>query len=410
MEVLYIALKDTYQSFKSMFMIAFAFGIPLLLGGFYFLVFGNVSDGKNDFTFPETRIAIVNFDEGYEFLESPMGNLIADTFNAEGMPESLTTVSLSTSDGIQQALLDDRYDVALVIPKSFSADLFNTETLADVDIFAIQGENTTGVNIVKTIIQQLVTGLESSFSASAISFEEASKNGLTPVMITTEEYEDNTIELVSVAMESVVPAEETESLRQIIMKPTLGGMMIFFSFFTGCSVAATILEEERHNTLQRMFMAPFPRRKVIAGKFVSTLLVVVIQIALLLIITRLLFGLKWGPLWLQAAFTILTASLASSFGIFLLSFLKDPKSAGMIYSGINTAVGMLAISSTFTAREDVLPFSLVTPHAWPLRMIYQLQNGFSSDMLVTMGVILLWSVAFFVVGLWLFNRRYIKEA
>lgn len=410
MEIIYIALKDTYQSFKSLFMIAFAFGIPLLLGGFYFFVFGNVSDGESDFTLPETKIAIVNLDEGFEFLESPMGNLIIDTFSSESMPDGLTSVRVPSSDGIQQALLEDQYDVALVIPKSFSADLFDTEAVADVEIFAIQGENTTGVNIVKAITQQLVTGLESSFSASAISYEEAYKNGLTPPVITTDDYESNTNTLVSVVIESVVPAEETESLRQIIMKPTLGGMMIFFSFFTGCSVAATILEEERHNTLQRMFMAPFSRRKVIAGKFLSTWLVVAIQVALLLLITRLLFGLRWGPIWIQAAFTILTASLASSFGIFLLSFLKDPKSAGMIYSGINTAVGMLAISSTFTQREDVLPFALVTPHAWSLRMIYQMQNNFSSEMLLTMGVMLLWSIAFFLLGLWIFNRRYIKEA
>lgn len=391
-------------------MIAFAFGIPLMLGGFYFLVFGGATDGQDNFALPETYIAIVNLDEGFEFIEAPIGDLFFDTFNSEEMAEGLFVEEAESEDEVRKALLNDEVDVALVIPTSFTADLFDPETIADVEVLAVQGENATGVNVTKTIVRQLVTGLESSFSASAITYEEAYKNNLTPPELTTEEYEETAAQMIQITMESVVPEEETESLRQIIMKPTLGGMMIFFGFFTGCAVAATILEEEKQNTLQRMFTAPFSRRRVITGKFLSTFLVLVIQIGLLLIISRLLFGLQWGPIWLQALFTLMTASIASTFGLFMLSFLKDPKSAGMIYSGINTAIGMLAISSTFTYREDVLPFSLFAPHAWPLRMIYQMQNGFSNQILITMGVILLWSAVFFSIGLWNYNRRYLKEA
>ena len=410
MEAIFIALKDTYQSFKSMFMIAFAFGIPLMLGGFYFLVFGGATDGQDNFALPETNIAIVNLDEGFEFIEAPMGDLFFDTFNSEEMAEGLLVSEAESEEDVREALLNDEIDVALVIPASFTADLFNTETVADIDVLAIQGENTTGVNIVKSISRQLVTGLESSFSASAITYEEAFKNNLTPPQSSDFDYDETAAQVIQITMESVVPEEETESLRQIIMKPTLGGMMIFFGFFTGCSVASTILEEEKQNTLQRMFTAPFSRQRVITGKFLSTFVVLVIQITLLLLISRLLFGLQWGSIVIQALFTLMTATIASTFGLFLLSFLKDPKSSGMIFSGVNTAVGMLAISSTFSYREDVLPFSLFAPHAWPLRMIYQMQNGFSNELFITMGVILLWSIGFFAIALWNYNRRYMKEA
>ncbi len=410
MEVIYIALKDTYQSFKNLFMIVFAFGIPLMLGGFYFLVFGGASDGQDSFSIPQTNIAIVNLDEGYQYLNTPMGNLLFDTFNAESMPEGLAVTQIGAEQEARQALLDDTYDVVLVIPPSFSADLFDTESVADIAVLAIPGENATGVNIVKSITRQLVTGLESSFAVSSIAYEEAYQNNLNAPLTTTEEGFEPSAQAIQITMESVLPEEETESIRQTMMKPALGGMMIFFGFFTGCAVAAMILEEEKQNTLQRLFTAPFSRKKVINGKFLSTFLVLIIQIALLLLISWLLFGLRWGSFWLQAAFTLLTAAISASFGIFLLSFLKDPKSAGMIYSGINTAVGMIAISSTFAGRSDVLPFSLFTPHAWPLRMIYQMQNGYSPQILVTMGGILLWSIVFFTIGVWNFNRRYVKEA
>ena len=409
MEIIFIALKDTYQSYKNLFLLMFAFGIPLLLGGFYYLVFGNVSDGQDNFAIPQTNIAIINLDEGDPLLDSPMGNIFFEVFTSEDMPSGLHVTQFSSEAYARQALLEGDLHIALVIPASFSADLFNTETATHLEVLAVPGENATGVNIVNSITRQLATGLEASFTSSIIIYEEAFQNNLAPPLLPADGQTGNTSDLVTIEMVSVLPEEQTESLRQIIMKPTLGGMMIFFGFFTGCSVVATILDEERQNTLQRLFMAPFSRRKVIGGKFIATFFVLVIQITLLLLLSRFLFGLRWGPFWLQAAFTLLTATISAAFGIFMLSFLKDPKTAGMIYSGINTAVGMVAISSTFSARSDVLPFALFAPHAWPLRMVYQMQNGFSQTMLFTMAGILIWSTGLFLIGLWNFNRRYLKE-
>jgi ABC-2 type transport system permease protein len=409
MEAIFIALKDTYQSYKNWFLIMFAFGIPLLLGGFYYLVFGNVSDAQDNFNIPQTNIGIINLDEGDPLLDAAMGDLFYEVLTSEDMPPGLFVTEFASQAEARQALLEGDLTIALVIPASFSADLLNTETVTRLEVLSVPGENVTGVNIVKSITRQLATSLEAGFTSAMIVYEEALQHNLTPPQFTADGFSEGANNLITIDMISVLPEEQTETLRQIIMKPTLGGMMIFFGFFTASAVVATILDEERQNTLQRLFMAPFSRRKVIAGKFLATFLVLVIQFSLLLLISRLLFGLRWGPFWLQAAFTLLTAAISSAFGIFMLSFLKDAKTAGMIYSGVNTAVGMIAISSTFAGRTDVLPFSLFTPHAWPLRMIYQMQNGFSQSMLLTMAGILLWSIALFSVGMWNFGRRYLKE-
>ena len=40
----------------------------------------------------------------------------------------------------------------------------------------------------------------------------------------------------------------------------MGGMMIFYAFFTGASTGQTILQEEEEGTLPRLFTTPTPQR------------------------------------------------------------------------------------------------------------------------------------------------------
>jgi hypothetical protein len=43
-----------------------------------------------------------------------------------------------------------------------------------------------------------------------------------------------------------------------------------------------------------------------------------------------------------------TALCASAFGIFLMSFLKTTRQAGIVFGGVVTATGMLVLASVFT--------------------------------------------------------------
>ncbi|NSW53747.1 MAG: ABC transporter permease [Anaerolineae bacterium] len=410
MEIIFIALKDLLQSVKNWFLIAFALLIPLLLGGFYFVAFGGISDGEEDFQLPETSIAIVNLDQGHAYLPQPMGNLFITTFTDASMPGNFTARVLDSETAGRQAVELEEADVAVIIPADFSAVLLAGEHPAAIQLIAREGENVTGVNVVQSIVQSLTSSLQTSFTASTTAYQALAEQGLAYQPITADQFQANPAEGVKFTFENVRPQEEQESLRQVIMKPTLGGMMIFFAFFTGCSVAMTILDEEKKYTLQRMFTAPFSRRKVLFGKSLAAWLTVFLQISLLLLIARILFGLRWGHWGLQLLLAALTATIASGFGVCVLSFLRNEKSAGVIYSGLNTITGMVAIAGTFNGAPDVTGVSLFMPQGWPLKFIYQMPGGYSAEIWTTIGVILLWSAIFFAIGIWQFNRRYRKEA
>ena len=63
MKAIDIALKDMSHSFRSAFAVVFMFGIPLLVTGMFYFMFGNIASG-GDFNLPRTKVVIADLDEG----------------------------------------------------------------------------------------------------------------------------------------------------------------------------------------------------------------------------------------------------------------------------------------------------------------------------------------------------------
>ncbi len=88
-------------------------------------------------------------------------------------------------------------------------------------------------------------------------------------------------------------AEETNPVLAIV-GPIMGGMMIFYAFYTGASTGESILLEEERRTLQRLFTTPTSQAAILAGKFLAVFLTVLIQVSVLLSASGLIFGIHWG--------------------------------------------------------------------------------------------------------------------
>jgi ABC-2 type transport system permease protein len=207
--------------------------------------------------------------------------------------------------------------------------------------------------------------------------------------------------------------EESQNLLLNIIGPIMGGMMVFYAFFSGTSTAQSILKEEEERTLPRLFTTPTPQATILTGKLLSVFVTVSVQVIVLLIAARLIFGIKWGDP-IQVA--IMAAGIifsASSFGIFVNSFLKTTKQGGVVFGGVLTVTGMIGMISIFAMNSPgaaVLSgtVSLLVPQGWAIRGLMQSMNGEPvSQLLISFLVMLGWSAAFFVIGVLRFNRRYI---
>jgi len=197
-----------------------------------------------------------------------------------------------------------------------------------------------------------------------------------------------------------------------IVGPIMGGMMIFFAFYTGAATAQSILEEEEEQTLPRLFTTPTPQAVILTGKFLAVFLTVLVQVVVLLVAARLIFRIEWGELPSVALVATGTVLIASSFGVFFMSLLKSTKQGGAIFGGVLTVTGMIGMISIFAqgapaAQQLGSTVSLLMPQGWAVRGLVQAMNGLPvADVLLNTLVMLAWSAAFFTAGVLRFNRRY----
>jgi ABC-2 type transport system permease protein len=229
------------------------------------------------------------------------------------------------------------------------------------------------------------------------------------------ESDDPAKELLDVHAPSNGPknkAAESQNILLSIVGPIMGGMMVFYAFFTGTSTAQSILREEEERTLPRLFTTPTSQTTILTGKLLSVFMTVFVQVIVLIVVAHLIFGIQWGALWsvvLMAAGIIFSAS---AFGIFVNSFLKNSKQGGVIFGGVLTVTGMVGMISIFAMNSPSAAkmgdtVSLLVPQGWAIRGLMQAMNGepISSVMITTLAL-LLWSIVFFAIGVWRFSKRY----
>jgi ABC-2 type transport system permease protein len=189
-------------------------------------------------------------------------------------------------------------------------------------------------------------------------------------------------------------------------------MLVFFAFFTGASTMQTILTEDEKGTLSRLFTTPTSHLTILGGKALSTFIVLTIQVTVLMLFGWLVFGIDWGeplPVFMAAVGIII---IAGTFGLFLVSLMKDTRQAGMIFGGLLTILGMVGMITVFTAgvpnvSPAVKTVSLMVPQGWAIRGLQAATERQSmSEMWLVLGVILLWSLVFALIGQYRMRKRY----
>ena len=59
-----IAIKDMTRSFRSAFALVFMFGVPLLMTGMFYFMFGGTANSSQGFSIPVTKVVVANLDKG----------------------------------------------------------------------------------------------------------------------------------------------------------------------------------------------------------------------------------------------------------------------------------------------------------------------------------------------------------
>lgn len=418
MKPLDIALKDLIRSWRSAFTVVMMFVAPLLITGLIYLAFGGFGGGE--VSIEQIKLGVVNQDMVVSGVPVKMGDELTKALTADSLKDLLAVTDYPSEAVARQAILDKKISVALVIPSDFTNAVIEADAGTSLTIIHDPASSLAPA-IVQSVVEPFVNGLNGSKIAVQVVMSQLEKDNLKvdanlPAQV-AQSYANWSVAnipgsngaLPSVDLQAPAASAQDKSGIQAIAGVVMAGMIIYFVFYTGAINAQSIIREQDEQTLARLAVTPTSPATILTGKVIGSVILISIQVAVLMLLSHWFFGVDWGSPWRMGVVCIVLVFLASGFGIFLMSFVKNMRQTGVVLGGALTVLGMLG--GLFTPGFQNLPRAfeiaqLFTPHGWALRAFRIALGDSSGSILLPVLVMAAIGTVSMVVGIMLFRRRF----
>ena len=421
MKVIQIALKDLRRSFRSAFLLVMMFVAPLLITGLLYFAFGNASGGQGSFSLPVTRVRVANLDQPGSGTGLAAGQMLLQYLQSEELAGLFETTPAPDEASARAAVDRREADVALIIPSNFTAAVVAPNVRASVALYHDPVQSV-GPRVLGTVVRSYQDGFSGAKIAAEVTDHRLAERGFTAdprtVASVAERYAEwaeisgheggtGSATLTTRSPLGEGPAAATQNL---FLAPMMAGMLLLFVFFTGAAAAQSIIYEDEAGTLARLFTTPTSRATILIGKLVGVLVVLVAQAVVLMLASRLLFGINWGRPEVIVLLTAATAIVAGGFGVFLMSLVRTSRQAGVVLGAVVSMTGILGGlvptgDPSQPSRFEAL--SLALPQGWAMQG-WRLALGSAEvgDVLLSLVVLLAVGAALLATGTLIFRRRF----
>jgi ABC-2 type transport system permease protein len=367
----------------------------------------------------EGGVTLAELIDGKTFDEAVSQQLIAEKkIDAPSIPMG----SPDYLESAARAAVDKgQYAVMVIIPSDFSsaltslADPRQPQVATTITVYGNAG-SALSAGIVRSVIDSINAQLISGNIAIGATMTELAAQRPDLLASASSQNMNNLFvcafspgnDLVMLA-EQPVQAASTSTAGAILV--TFGSAQaLFFALFVGQNGILSMYEERKNGTLQRILVSPTPRWTVLGGKLVGVLVSVLFQLLVLvfaltavgsLIESHLTF--IWGTDFAKLGLVLLAVSVAvSGLGMFLAGILKGIEQANIVGSVLNIALGVLGGAFGFQLPRSIAQVSLIY---WARDAFDKLAAG-RGDISLNILVLFVEGAVLFLIGLWLFNRRF----
>jgi ABC-2 type transport system permease protein len=411
-----IAWKDTLIRLRDRTALIINLGAPLALAAIMGFAFGGQSDGSNPIT--DIPVIVVNEDSG------DLGdNIFTILSTADGLDELLAPTEMESLEEAIAVVEDGNARGVIYIPPGFSNAIapengIETGDPATVQLFTDPAASISPV-ILSGVLEQIL-----------IDFNQASLSGSVAVdQLTTEHFAELGPQLAQLgtvipevlgenAGSSPVPTisinqivdtgDEEEPLNVLLFFAP--SMAIFFLMFSMMEGSRGILDEKLAGTLDRLMATPTSAMQIVLGKIGGTFLIGILQMAVLIIASSVLFQISWGTTVLGVVLvTVGVVAASTSLGTLIAAFATQPNQVQIVGTAISLIFAMLG--GNFIQAEllpDWLqPISKLTLNRWAIDGFTDLTIGRVgvAGILPEAGVLFGMAILFFGLGVWQFQKR-----
>ena len=185
--------------------------------------------------------------------------------------------------------------------------------------------------------------------------------------------------------------------------------LLLFTFVNSMAVAAALVESRRIGMVRRSLAAPVRRSQVLLGEALSRFAVALAQSLLIIVVSRLLFDVRWGDPLGVGVVVALFCLIATGAAMLVGALVRSPQQAPAIGPPVGIVLGMLGgcLWPREVAGETLGTIGYLFPHSWAMDALLTLSRPSAGlgSVLVETGVLAGMAVAVLGVAMVVFQRR-----
>ena len=411
MNSLSVAFKDLQIMVKDRGTLFQLFILPLL----FILVFSGALSaiGESEaVTLP--TLALVDQDGG-SAAQSLTEKLVLDG--------SLTIQSASAVEA--QSLLDENKIIGfLTIPNEFTASLQNSSPV-DLVITTGSESNSQKVESARLVLEsiaaemtlesQIIASLNQMGAMQANAPEEYQVFDTERVLAQAHSQFETSQTRPLIEVKQSTPQQDSEQVNAVdLSQSAVPGFTVLFVFMAAQTTARSIYEEKKIGTFRRLVAAPLNKVELMIGKILPNFIIALVQILVIFAFGSVgmrLLGLTPMPVERSPLGLILVAVVlalcSSAFGIAIAGIARTENQIGGLSTLLLWGMGLLggSLIPLFILDRFLGYIPMIVPHYWANRAFDDLLiRGLGvANIALDLGVLLAFSLVFFVIGLWRFD-------
>jgi ABC-2 type transport system permease protein len=416
-----IALKDLTIMFRDLAALVWMLAMPIALTLAMAFAFGRLTGGGQAAGLSGIPVIVVDLDGGL------MSQPFAQAFQAPELAGLIDATISADEAAARQAVEEDKVAGAVIIPAGFTEKII-PPGLQQGDFSAFLHHEPGVVEVVSSpqrpisssIVRSIVNAVLNRMTAASAAAQTSIMQLIAGGYLSPQDLQQIGSEIGMRAGEQA--SQETLlnlSVRSAGSSGASGGfdwmaymapsMAVLFLMFTVSLGARSVLAERQWGTLQRLLISPTSPAQVLGGKLSGIFLTGLAQMAILILFSALIFGVRWGAPVALIGLSVATVFAASGWGALIAAYSKSPGQAMSI--GSMLALVFAGLAGNFVPRQNypewLQQIGLITPNAWALEGFQALgQGGEAQEVLLPIMALTLMGIILFNAATVLFRRQY----